>query len=496
MPSIPPTTMKQPFVATIAGLAAATLVSAPAAAAAPPDCLDALELHHEEIRINNERPHLIDLDGDGRLDMITIDDPRVLRVYLDAGDGLVLTDSFQIMDHGGFAGAGDFDDDGHLDLLINATYGYSCGNNMVRVYWNTGDPDHPLTGDYTQIALMSVPYCIGSDPIDFDGDGLLDIITTSMPFSSNDTSRKTRTTRNLGDRQFAPQADFVWPRDLYARGTGDLDGDGHADFVATVKSGWADGQWGTHLRLGNGDGTFGDRLDYFQSERTTHGFAIDIDGPTSARSDFAVYVGTSYSDTLTLGRWSPKSDALQISTIPVPWPHRARHAADATFDGFEDIVLTAPDGLGHLAILENFGDGTFAVEPRPLVTAPGFEFLRLDTSEVAGGSIAAVAMDESHIRLYRAVCNESRPDCDGNGVSDADEIAAGAADLDGNGVPDSCECLADLTGNGIVNGADISVMLGFWGKVPEPIPGADINRDGQVNGGDLAILLGNWGACP
>jgi hypothetical protein len=86
-------------------------------------------------------------------------------------------------------------------------------------------------------------------------------------------------------------------------------------------------------------------------------------------------------------------------------------------------------------------------------------------------------------------------DCDSNGISDADEIAAGAADLNANGVPDTCECIADLTGNGEVNGADISIILGFWGKVPEPLPSADINRDGLVDGLDLAVLLGSWGPC-
>ena len=86
-------------------------------------------------------------------------------------------------------------------------------------------------------------------------------------------------------------------------------------------------------------------------------------------------------------------------------------------------------------------------------------------------------------------------DCDNNGISDADEIAAGAADLNGNGIPDNCECIADLTGNGEVNGADISVLLGFWGKVQAPLPAADINQDGHVDGLDLAVLLGSWGPC-
>ncbi|MGA1466486.1 MAG: dockerin type I repeat-containing protein [Phycisphaerales bacterium] len=47
----------------------------------------------------------------------------------------------------------------------------------------------------------------------------------------------------------------------------------------------------------------------------------------------------------------------------------------------------------------------------------------------------------------------------------------------------------DLNLDGIVNGADLSILLGAWGTA-DPI--ADIDDSGEVNGADLAILLGNW----
>ncbi|MBM4106395.1 MAG: hypothetical protein FJ257_08925 [Phycisphaerae bacterium] len=58
----------------------------------------------------------------------------------------------------------------------------------------------------------------------------------------------------------------------------------------------------------------------------------------------------------------------------------------------------------------------------------------------------------------------------------------------GDGTPTNS--VADVTGDGLVNGADISEVLGFWG----PCPGcaADIDRDGVVNGIDLALVLGLW----
>jgi len=57
-------------------------------------------------------------------------------------------------------------------------------------------------------------------------------------------------------------------------------------------------------------------------------------------------------------------------------------------------------------------------------------------------------------------------------------------------------CPGDLNSNGIVDGADVSVMLGFWGfsGVGIPVP-ADLDNDGSVDGGDLTVLLANWGSC-
>jgi|GEM_PF-610413 len=52
--------------------------------------------------------------------------------------------------------------------------------------------------------------------------------------------------------------------------------------------------------------------------------------------------------------------------------------------------------------------------------------------------------------------------------------------------------LADLNGDGSVNGADLAIVLGNWGT-DGGATGADLNDDGIVNGADLAIVLGNWG---
>jgi hypothetical protein len=61
--------------------------------------------------------------------------------------------------------------------------------------------------------------------------------------------------------------------------------------------------------------------------------------------------------------------------------------------------------------------------------------------------------------------------------------------------PAAPPCPADLNNDGVVNGADLGLMLGSWGVCPAPCK-ADLNSDGIVNGADLGLLLGAWGVCP
>ncbi|MBM4051191.1 MAG: DNRLRE domain-containing protein [Planctomycetes bacterium] len=50
---------------------------------------------------------------------------------------------------------------------------------------------------------------------------------------------------------------------------------------------------------------------------------------------------------------------------------------------------------------------------------------------------------------------------------------------------------ADLNSSGVVDGADLAILLGQWGQ--GAVSPADLSLNGVVDGGDLAILLGDWG---
>lgn len=51
----------------------------------------------------------------------------------------------------------------------------------------------------------------------------------------------------------------------------------------------------------------------------------------------------------------------------------------------------------------------------------------------------------------------------------------------------------DLNGDGVVNAADLALLLGAWGAAGGAAGAADLNADGTVNAADLAILLSVWG---
>lgn len=57
-------------------------------------------------------------------------------------------------------------------------------------------------------------------------------------------------------------------------------------------------------------------------------------------------------------------------------------------------------------------------------------------------------------------------------------------------------CPPDLNDDDIVDGADLSTLLGAWGACPNGgLCPADFNGDNQVDGADLTNLLGLWGSC-
>ncbi|GMU80471.1 MAG: hypothetical protein AMXMBFR47_03420 [Planctomycetota bacterium] len=92
-------------------------------------------------------------------------------------------------------------------------------------------------------------------------------------------------------------------------------------------------------------------------------------------------------------------------------------------------------------------------------------------------------------------------DCNGNGIGDADDIAAGtSADVNHDAIPDDCQCLADINRDFVVDLADLARLLAAFGNDagdPNFDAQSDIDADGEVSLSDLTILLSSFGVtCP
>ncbi|MCH2145672.1 MAG: hypothetical protein MK082_11100, partial [Phycisphaerales bacterium] len=98
-----------------------------------------------------------------------------------------------------------------------------------------------------------------------------------------------------------------------------------------------------------------------------------------------------------------------------------------------------------------------------------------------GGGINAVSSSAILELVDTTVCN-----------NEPENVTGPFNDLGGNTI---CNCPTDLTGDGTINGADLSILLGLWGACGSGDCIADLTGDGTVDGADLSILLGLWGDC-
>ena len=62
-------------------------------------------------------------------------------------------------------------------------------------------------------------------------------------------------------------------------------------------------------------------------------------------------------------------------------------------------------------------------------------------------------------------------------------------------IEDAPPCVADIVTDGVVNGADLALLLVNWGPCASSTCIADIDRSGTVDAADLTAILVTWGAC-
>ena len=146
-----------------------------------------------------------------------------------------------------------------------------------------------------------------------------------------------------------------------------------------------------------------------------------------------------------------------------------RQAAHA---GFYEVLFdgnSAPDGAGiwSSAIAGAALDCTFSEQ----VSDPEGATIRLDDLDLAG---------DDYLLGGNLFCGSTGADISGQWVEG-----------EPNEFLKSCPPAGDLDGNGRIDGADLTILLGEWGA-SDGRSGSDLDLDGVVDGADLTIMLGNW----
>ena len=274
-----------------------------------------------------------DLDGDGDIDLVAAADHGDLIAWYEntAGDGSSWTERSidSAADNARYAAMADIDGDGDLDVI-----GTAPSDEEFNWYENTaGDGTSWTTHNIdTDAAADSPVYAIAAD---VDGDGDLDVIGSAAGggdfISWWENSQRGRESSVGAETTIDASYDGAWEVEL-----GDIDGDGDLDAVATAR---IDDDLTWWANNGSGDGWTETTID--SNTNDARGMRLgDIDGD----GDLDVVAAGGESNTVSW--W--ENDGTPSGAN---WNETVIQAADGTFDVATRIELGDIDGDGDLDVV-------------------------------------------------------------------------------------------------------------------------------------------------
>ncbi|MFO0827583.1 MAG: FG-GAP-like repeat-containing protein [Phycisphaerales bacterium] len=458
-----------------------------------------------------------DIDGDGDWDLILAQDFNKKPILLINNGAGVFTDGSSQLPNitlsSSRAQFGDVDNDGDLDLILcnSGTASRFSTNGRPRLYLNNG------SGTFTDAPAAQTPGANIAEQMDilfFDCDNDLDLDIFVGSRASN-----SQLWINDGTGTFTKLASGMpVGGSAYSYDAADIDGDGDMDLIG-VNSGPSSAE--LLLKNANGLGTVWTNVSASitpnpaTDDNDSRFFDIDYDGDLdlvvgSLGSSERIYQNNG---TGAFAQAAGAITAVADSTLDVK-------VADLNNDGKTDIV-TAQGESGNFQnkIYMNTGTATDTRAPNVKLTEQvvpgasqgpfavraeifddsandrGYEFgagaVKLVYTVTPGrGTPVEIPMKWAGAWSYRASI-PAVPPCS------TVEYHVVATDRKGNvgtgptktyTVRGVCGNPADLNSDGVVDAADLAILLGAWGGTGP----ADLNGDGTVDAADLAILLGAW----
>lgn len=438
---------------------------------------------------NTDDPIVVgDVNGDGKDDILEVHasaSPSSVDVLLSNGDG-----TFAAGDNVQIAGASlrggvamDVNGDGKLDILTITS------DNLAVVSVVRGK------GDGTFLAALTLATLPGAAPddiffADFNGDGKIDF---AGHFGDNNQIRVYLATGNT----FLTPVALATPDAVYGASSnvaGDLNGDGRPEIVSVNGSDNT-----VTVYLNNGDGSFQTGV-YYNNQGSLYmasyaAAIVDVNG--DGKND--LIVGNAYNGSIGVFRGNGDG-TLALPTVAYAtggYPWTAPLVADFNGDGRMDIIQA--DDYFSLAYLQNDGDGSFRASlSYPLPQSNGlYTFSQsVAAGDFNGDGLADVVAGQDGdsnapgVSVYLANRDGTLQVGVNYGSGDLDFVTV--ADFNGDG---KLDIAATDVSNGVVQiflgKGDGTFILGqsfatdtVSGSGPTNVITADFNQDGKV---DLAI---------